>query len=446
MEKRTVHIVHCIDVEGPLYESLESTFERIREIFHLDIPPTRDNLLRLQHQEMDLKGLEKDVFRVVDPDALRYYDTWDKIDDMLTAAMAPEFRQRMLDSSGNGWVYNWHCMDHVGYEYNPRRRDMGFHNIFDHYQNMIRQTFSDRDAIHFHYHPIPFNRKAHHCASHYFANNQTFFQIIARRIIERNWFPSVNRPGFNVIRPDSHWFLEQFIPFDLSNQASDEDYEGQKDLSGGRWGDWRRAPKSWEPYHPAHDDYQVKGSCRRWIARCLNMGARVRNLAQKDVDQAFSEADAGKPVVMAFSNHDFRDIRRDVESVRTMIRNAATQFPKVDFRFSEAREAMQSALGLERRDHIHFTLSLDGERLNVVSDSPIFGPQPFLALRTRSGEFYHDNLDFQKPFQAWSYILDDQTFRAEALDAIGVGACDPIGNVTTAVMELTTQHVTTTYL
>ena len=35
------------------------------------------------------------------------------------------------DSFGNGWVFNWHCLDHVGYINNPRRRDMGYHNIFD---------------------------------------------------------------------------------------------------------------------------------------------------------------------------------------------------------------------------------------------------------------------------------------------------------------------------
>ena len=32
-------------------------------------------------------------------------------------------------------------------------------------------------------------------------------------------FPRRIVPGFHVIRPDSHWFLEQHIPFDFSNQA-----------------------------------------------------------------------------------------------------------------------------------------------------------------------------------------------------------------------------------
>ena len=29
----TVHVVHCIDTEGPLHESVEATFERLKRIF-----------------------------------------------------------------------------------------------------------------------------------------------------------------------------------------------------------------------------------------------------------------------------------------------------------------------------------------------------------------------------------------------------------------------------
>ena len=48
--------------------------------------------------------------------------------------MSAGFRNRMRDSEDDGWVYNWFCCDHVDYEINPRRRDIGYHNIFDHYR------------------------------------------------------------------------------------------------------------------------------------------------------------------------------------------------------------------------------------------------------------------------------------------------------------------------
>ena len=102
-----------------------------------------------------------------------------------------------------------------------------------------------------------------------------FFQIITRRIIDRNWFPTVNRAGYHTERADSHWLLEQWIPFDLSNQSCLTDDE-QPDVSGGRFGDWRRAPSDWFLYNPSHDDYQKPGHCRRFIGKCLNVGTRFR--------------------------------------------------------------------------------------------------------------------------------------------------------------------------
>jgi hypothetical protein len=442
--ERTVHVVHCIDTEGPLHESLEATFERLKEIFGLSLEPTEENLRRLQRREVDLNGMEEEVYRVVDPHQLNYSDTWDRIDRILSEIMSPGYRDSFPDSFGNGWIFNWHCVDHVGYDYNPRRRDIGYHNIFDHYAGMIRWTGSGEDAIHFHYHPMPFNRKAHHCATHYFAHSHTLFQVLARRVLERHWFPSVNRAGFHTLRPDSHWFLEQFIPFDFSSQASDEDYEDQKDLSGGRFGDWRRAPRTWEPYHPSHDDYQVKGSCRRWIARCLNVGMRVRILSQEDVDQAFREAEEGRPVVLSFADLDYRDMRVDIRYVRDLIRSAAERFPDVSFRFCEARDAMRRALRLPAQDPCRITLELEGNLLTIRSGSPTFGPQPFFALKTRSGDFFYDNLDIQEPFRQWTYTFDEQTFPTTALEKVGIGTCDRTGNVTTAVMDVVSGAVTTT--
>ena len=70
--------------------------------------------------------------------------------------------------------------------------------------------------------------------------------ILARKLLERSWFPSVYRPGFHTIRPDSHWFLEQWFPFDYSNQSTDEDID-QPDLADGRFGDWRPPPPTAVP-------------------------------------------------------------------------------------------------------------------------------------------------------------------------------------------------------
>lgn len=441
MTKPIVHIAHCIDTEGPLYEPIAATFERIRGIFDLELEPTINNLRRLQSGEMDLGGIEKDVARVISPELLAYNDTWDKVDAMLTDIMSPSFRNQMPDSFGGGWIYNWFCIDFVGFKTNPRRRDAGFHNIFDHYREMMDRTESPQDGVYFHHHPIPFSGEGNHSTSHYFSHAPIVFETLARRIIDRHWFPSANRPGFHTTRPDSHWLMEQHIPFDIASQACNEDYSAQKDLPIGRFGDWRRAPKNWQPYHPAHDDYQINGDCRRWIARCLNIGSRVRLLTKDDVDAAFREAGEGKPVVLSFTHHDFRDMRPAIDEVRNFIRAAANRHPGVDFRYCDAREAMRGALALEEKGPLHFDMSIDNNRLHIKANAPTFGPQPFLALKTRTGQYFHDNLDFQEPFREWMYYFDEQSIPLDAVEAVGVGACDATGNVTVTVINPATGTV-----
>ena len=113
-------------------------------------------------------------------------------------------------------------MDHVGFKRNPRNRDLGFNKIWERYANYLKAHNTQQDGIHFHHHPVPFSKSANHCATHFFNHTPVIYEILARKIIDHAWFPSVYRPGFHTIRPDSHWFLEQFIPFDYSNQRMEE--------------------------------------------------------------------------------------------------------------------------------------------------------------------------------------------------------------------------------
>jgi hypothetical protein len=267
-------------------------------------------------------------------------------------------------------------------------------------------------------------------------------QILSRRIIDHHWFPAAHRPGFHVIRPDSHWFLEQYIPFDYSSQAMvDNDVDGaQFGLLGGRFGDWRRAPATWEPYHPSADDYQVRGNCRRWIARCLNVGTRYRLLDEMDVRQAFEEASAGKPVVLAITNHDFRNMGPDINSFRNLIQRVAADFPDVPFLFSEAVTAMRSALKLPSIPPCELELTMhkvsdSAHVLNVHSATPTFGPQPWLALKTLEGTYHFDNFDIDTPFHQWTYVFDEETYPLSSMEAIGVAGNNAIGVTTVAVMD-----------
>ncbi len=427
-----VYIVHCVDAEGPLFESLDATFERIDQMFSIQLAPSQETLIKLQRCEIDLGGQEEAVARAIAPHLLEYNDTWDKINTMLEHIGSDNFRLAFPDSNGEGWVYNWHCIDHVGYVINPRRRDIGYHNIFDAYQRFIRDTHAS-DGLHWHFHPSHPSLAAQQSGTFYLRDTK-FFDILARRLIDRHWFPSINRAGFHTERPDSHWLLEQWIPFDISNQACDTPSE-QADLANGRFGDWRRAPKDWSIYQPDPDDYQIPGSCRRYIARCLNVGTRHRLLDEMEVRRAFERARCVGATLMAFTDHDFRHMEREVDYVRTLLQKVIPDYPGVRYYYSEAREAMNRVIFGEFVPPAQNILSATLESgvrggtkvLRVTSTEPTFGSQPFLAIRTRSGTYFHDNFDFQEPFRHWTYVFDDITFSWDTVDCVAVATNDRRG-------------------
>ena len=443
-----VLVVHSVDTEGPLYESTDATFERLRDLYGVDgLPRTRDAIERLKRREIPLGGkLEEPVARTLNGHLLNYMDTWDKLDAMLARAMSPAARLRRPDSFGGGWVFNWHCLDHVGFDANPRRRDMGYHNIFDHYAALLAQQTQTRDALHFHFHPMSTYRDAHRCATSY-VNSPHLYEILCRRIIERQWFPTVFRAGFQTERPDSHWFLEQWIPFDLSNMAIDDpsEFDRSVDFRNGRSGDWRRAPADWSIYQPSHDDYQTPGACRRWIGRALNVLNRIASIDQREVDKAFARAATGKPTLMAISTHDFRDLGAEVEFVSGLVEDAAKRFPAVKFKYCEAVEAFRRVLGYEETpaDPIELELTLVRESADDVANlvvearrGAVFGPQPFLAIETRGRRFIHDNLDFGVERGRWHYAFHGDTLPLDDVRRIGIAANDKYGNRSVKVIDV----------
>ena len=187
MDNKIVYIVHAVDTEGPLYESLAAKFERLKETFGVDkeIEPTWENFRKLQNGEIQLGGNEAFIANAFSAHLVDYNDTWERLDRMLLKIMSPDFRNKLPDSFGGGWIFNWHCLDHVGYEVNPRRRDIGYHNIFDHYHDMIERTGSRQDGLHWHFHPMSTYREAHRCATSY-VNSPHLYESLCRRIIEIN--------------------------------------------------------------------------------------------------------------------------------------------------------------------------------------------------------------------------------------------------------------------
>jgi len=431
---KKLFIVHCVDTEGPMFESIAATFSRLKIIFDIDIEPTEENLYKLQNRSVDLGGKEKQVANLVSPCRLNFNATWREIDLMLTRLNNDDFRYALTGDNGKPWVFTWFCLDHVGFTgNNPRNRSLGDHSIFDRYRSMVgRNNFGD--SIQWHYHPLPATGNVNDSGISYLTSNN-IWEILSKKIIERSWFPSAFRPGFHTIRPDSHWFLEQWIPFDYGNQSSPYEENDQPDLSDGRYGDWRRAPSSWEIYHPHHDDYQAVGSCRRWVARCMNIEARIRRLSDADIESAFARANCGEPTVLAMTNHDFRDMYAETIPVISRIRKAMLRYPDVEIIPIDAVNAMRGALGIEDEVvKLNCKVICESPRhmkLEVTALGRIFGTQPYLAIQLCGARYLWENFDSQGDGK-WTFVFDENHIPANLVTAIGVAVNSVSGHTTIA--------------
>lgn len=423
-----VYIVHCVDTEGPLHQDFEVPFQMINEMYGLSIEATEANLYKLQNRQMHLEGHEEDAAIITDPHRIKFQGSWEEIEDTLKLITSDDFRNILPDRNGNGWKYSWFCMDHVGFTGdNPRKRDAGYHKIYDRYKRIVDEQ-KKGDIIEFHFHPV-----AHY--GNYNDSGITFWrgdilnEIICRNIIDRQFFPAAFRPGFHSERPDSNWFLEQWIPFDYGNQSGR--YEGgQADMEAGRFGDWRGASEEWFPYHPDHDDYRKKGACRRWITRCLNMYSRTRQLEKMHIEEAFRQAASGKNAILAFTGHDYKDIVFEIDRVRELIRRVSNRFPDVEFEYQDAVTAYRNCLQLKaEQSNIDAKIIKESNgmlRLMVTSEHDIFGPQPYLAIKDRRGNYFWDNFD-AFDHNMWTYVFDHNTVFYRDLDSVGIAANNTYG-------------------
>ncbi len=440
-KKKIVYFVHCIDTEGPLYESLNAKFHRVKEIFNINIKPSAANLKKLKNAKIKLNGKEKKIASVLSSHLTNYNSDWSKMNEMIKKIFSHKFRKKNIDSFNNPWVFNWYCLDHVGYKINPRRRTLGYHKIFDYYNKTLKKysKLKFEDKIHWHFHPMSTYKEAHRCATSY-SNSPELYQILCRKIIERNYFPSVFRAGFQAERPDSNLFLEQWIPFDMTNMSmkNNKDLDLSLDFKNGRSGNWRKAPTEWSIYHPDHDDYQKIGNCRRWIGRALNVMNRICSINQAEINKAFLQAERKGFAIVGFASHDFRNLETEVNYLNKMILKSSKKYKKVKYKFCEAKSAFTEAVKiLENPDvkPIKFNIKFykktkkDFARLKVkVTQGKVFGPQPFLAIQTKKNRFMHDNFDFSENTNTWHYAFHADTISIEDVLKIGVAANDKLGN------------------
>ena len=429
--KNRLYFVHAVDTEGPISESIDDTFERLKLLFNIDLTPNIENLIKLQNKEVFLDGIEETVANCISPKRLNFIKDLSQLDKLLDKIFSSSFRNKFLDSFGNPYRFTWFCLDHVGFQENPRRRLLGFHTILKIYLSRLKKNSDFGDTIQWHYHGVPFNRKAH-CFGLNWNFKNYHIEIFTRRLIDFNIFANAFRAGGWIERPDMSNWLEQWIPFDFSNHSY-KDKSNQPDYKNGRFADWSRAPKTWCGYHPDKYDLQKEGNMSRTIFRSLSLDARIGSITEEDIELAFLEALENKNPILSVTNHDCRDMVEEIESFWPKILKAMKKFPSVNLIHTNEIDAAKNCLNL-RDNQFNLNLNWEDNKIIVESNSELFGPQPFLAFKTHSGEYFHDNMANHGDLK-WSYEFDWMTLPKESLKKVAVASADRFGNVSTANWE-----------
>ena len=118
---KILHIVHCIDTEGPLKENLKDTFKRLFDIYNIKLNPTKNNLQKIQKKKINLGKNKNSIAEMLHPKLLNYNNSWKKLKLMLKALNKKKFRYYTTDSFHGGWKFSWHCVDHF-LKNNPRKK------------------------------------------------------------------------------------------------------------------------------------------------------------------------------------------------------------------------------------------------------------------------------------------------------------------------------------
>ena len=96
---KTVYIVHAVDTEGPLHESLSAKFERIEDIFKVKIKNKNiKSYKKFLKKEFVKNGSRTKVSEVFNAHLNNYNDSWEKINQMISELMSKKFRNKLKDS------------------------------------------------------------------------------------------------------------------------------------------------------------------------------------------------------------------------------------------------------------------------------------------------------------------------------------------------------------
>ena len=161
--------------------------------------------------------------------------------------------------------------------------------------------------------------------------------------------------------------------------------------------------------------------------------SRNLNINFDEIELAFQRADKGKNVYLGVTNHDFREMSHEIEDFYHLFKKVARKYPHIKYKNSDSISAFRNVIGFDtdliKKNKIDFGITIKNNVLKVlITNGEPFGPQPYLAIKTKNGEYFHDNLDFGAFKKEYFYTFDSHTIDTSEVEKIAIASNDKFGN------------------
>ena len=381
-----VLVVHCVDTEGPIGGDVRRNPDGTKE----------------------------------------FMDNWEDIKSSLSDITSSEYRNRNSDSFGGDLTFNWFIMDFMGFLTNPKNRISKYHDTYDN----IKSLNTAVDSFHWHYHQPSRSGAGDQWSDDWDASNE-HYNILGRRIIERNDFPEAFRAGGTIEDEKCSQWLEDHMMIDFSNRVSyrSEPTNNIFDFN------WYGAPLNWVPYNPKKGELTSRGKMRRLIARSVDLRSRLHELQYNEVLDTFNQAKKNnRPIIFSYFSHDHRDMR-DETSYAIELLNKASNETSIPFKWACAKGAVKECFGLPTREN-KIGISVVDKTALITFRHKIFQKYPFVYTLDIDGNVTYHKLDIKihpacpDYYQSCNFKVPSGTLK------IGVACTDMSGDKCVKVVEL----------
>ena len=173
----------------------------------------------------------------------------------------------------------------------------------------------------------------------------------------------------------------------------------------------------------------------------------VKLLTDQEIEFAFRDSIENGSAILAFTNHDCRNMAVDIEDIYKRINNIHKSFQNVSTINSDAVTAMRNThYGDDNKIDVDIKIDLEISKeseidkiIVKVKHGEVFGSQPYLALKTNDGRYYHDNFNERNYPKSWEYVLDESSIKLLNVEKIAVASNDIYGNQSIASLKIQAQ-------